>query len=390
MGITVRGLDVQSALSFPTTTKEGIVSMEPFERTFGLIRRAVASGQLAGAAAAIGDRERVYRIETFGHTSFPELTGDETAVDRHTLYDMASVTKIMATTMITLHYLAEGQMDLADTLPVYFGGAVPPEKQGITLFQLLTHTAGFAASIRLENHLRPGEDVAEFLLTEPLAYVPGSQVVYSCMGFILLAKALERIGGNTLDLLARDLVFKPLGMDHTGYHRLDQPIDPANTAYTERDHITGQWLVGRVHDENARFQNGVSGNAGVFSDIEDCVRFARMLAGHGTLEGTELIPQLIFRRAICNYTPGMEENRGLGFHLANGHFSYSGLFFDQTAFGHTGFTGPHMLVSPESGLYVVLLNNRVHPDRDRDSGNLRLRRLVHTQAALEYDHLQRK
>ncbi len=361
--------------------------MIPFEKTVDLVRQAVADGRLAGAALAIGDRDRLYVEETFGRTSFPDLTGDSTTVDRHTLYDMASVTKILSTTMVALRFIADGRMDLADTLPVYFGSAVPDDKADITLFQLLTHTAGFPAEIRLEKFLKPGDDVAEFLLHAPLAYAPGTQVLYSCMGFILLAKALERAGGQPLDALARDLVFQPLGMTHTGYHRLDGPIDPANTAYTERDHITGQWLAGVVHDENARFQNGVSGNAGVFSDIDDCVRFARMLAGHGTLEGTELIPRAVFDRAIQNYTPGMGENRGLGFHLANGHFSYSGLFFDQSAFGHTGFTGPHMLVSPDTGLYVVMLNNRVHPDRARDSGNLRLRRLVHTQAAIEYAKL---
>ena len=358
--------------------------MRPFEKTIGLVRQAVDGGKLAGAALAIGDRDRLYVQETFGRTSFPELTGDSTPVDSRTLYDMASVTKIMSTTMVALRFIADGRMDLADMLPVYFGDMVPPDKAEITLFQLLTHTSGFPAEIRLEKFLKPGDDVADFLLHAPLAYTPGSRVEYSCMGFILLAKALERVGRQPLDELARRLVFEPLGMARTGYHRLDGPIDPSNTAYTERDHLTGEWLVGRVHDENARFQNGVSGNAGVFSDLEDCVRVARMLAGRGTLEGVELIPRIIFDRAIQNYTPGMDENRGLGFHLANGHFSYSGLFFDQSAFGHTGFTGPHMLVSPETGLYVVLLNNRVHPDRTRDSGNLRLRRLVHTQAAIEY------
>lgn len=363
------------------------MKMKPFQKAIDLVQEAVAAGQIAGAALAIGDRDHLYVKETFGCTSFSNYTGDATPVDRYTLYDMASVSKIMSTTMVTLRFIADGRMDLADTLPVYFGKMVPEDKAEITLFQLMTHTAGFPAHILLERFVEPGGDPADFLLHTPLACQPGSQVIYSCMGFILLAKALERIGGQPLDVLSHRLVFEPLGMTHTGYHPLDKPIDPANTAFTERDHLTGQWLVGRVHDENARFQNGVSGNAGVFSDIDDCVRFARMLAGHGTLDGVELIPRRIFDQAIRNYTPGMGENRGLGFHLAGGHFSYSGQFFDQSAFGHTGFTGPHMLVSPDTGLYVVLLNNRVHPDRERDSGSPRLRRLVHTQAAIEYERM---
>ena len=361
--------------------------MKPFQKAIDLVQSAVDEGKIAGAALAIGDREQLFVEEAFGYTSFASLTGAAGAVNRHTLYDMASVSKIMSTTMVTLRFIADGLMDLADMLPVYFGEMVPRDKSQITLFQLLTHTSGYPAHILMEEHINSSDDIADFLLHTPLAYTPGTQVVYSCMSYILLAKALERISGEPLDQLARRLVFEPLGMAHTGYHRLDQPIDTANTAFTERDHLTRQWLVGRVHDENARFQNGVSGNAGVFSDIADCVKFARMLAGHGTLDGVEVIPRRIFDQAIRNYTPGMDENRGLGFHLANGHFSYSGLFFDQNAFGHTGFTGPHMLVSPDTGLYVVLLNNRVHPERERDSGNLRLRRLVNTQAAVEYDRI---
>ena len=361
--------------------------MKPFQRAIDLVQEAVNAGNIAGAALAIGDRDHLYVEETFGCTAFSDLTGAATPADRHTLYDMASVSKIMATTMVTLRFIAEGRMDLADTLPVYFGGMVPEDKAEITLFQLMTHTSGFPAHILLERSVAPGGDVADFLLHTPLVYQPGSRVIYSCMGFILLGKALERIGGRPLDELARDLVFAPLGMTRSGYHPLDRPIDAANTAFTERDHQTGQWLVGRVHDENARFQNGVSGNAGVFSDIDDCIRFARMLAGRGTLDGVELIPRRIFDEAIRYHTPGMEENRGLGFNLANGHLCYSGLFFDQKAFGHTGFTGPHILVSPDTGLYVVLLHNRVHPDRERDSGILRLRRLVNTQAVIAYEKI---
>ncbi len=364
--------------------------MEPFQKAVDLVQESVRSGNLAGACLAIGDKEHLYRKETFGYTSFPVLTGDYTTVDSHTAYDMASVTKIMATTMVTLHFLAEGRMDLADMLPDYFGSMVPQDKQEITLFQLLTHTSGYPAEIRLENFLKPGEDVADFLLHQPLSYKPGRQVIYSCMGFILLGKALEIAGGEPLDVLANKLVFDPLGMTHTGYHRLDRTVETANTAYTERDPLTGDWLVGQVHDENARFLNGVSGNAGVFSDLEDCIRFARMLSGHGTIDGVELLSKRIFNRAISCYTQGFEENRGLGFHLANGHFSYSGLFFDQNAFGHTGFTGPHILVAPDTGLYVVLLNNRVHPSRERDTGHLRLRRLLHTQVAGEYDNMLAK
>lgn len=361
--------------------------MKPFQRATDLIKDAVEDGRLAGAAIAIGDRDTLYAKEIYGYTSFTE---EKTPVNTETLFDMASVTKIMSTTMVALRFIADGKIDPADTLPVYFGDQVPPDKAHIMLYDLLTHTSGFDAHVMLEDYLKPGEDPVPFLLSLPLGYETGTQVVYSCLGFILLGKVLERCSGQPLDRLAQEIVFGPLHMTHTGYHRIDQPIDSRNTVYTERDKKTGKWLCGQVHDENARLLNGVSGNAGVFSTIDDSIIFAQMLANHGTLHGVEIIPRTVFDVAIHNYTPGKDENRGLGFHLANGHCSYSGMFFDQKGFGHTGFTGPHIIVSPDSGLFVVVLNNRVHPDRDRDSGNLRLRRMVDTQAAIAYDAMMRQ
>lgn len=359
--------------------------MEPFARSVRWIRRAVDEKQIPSAALAIGDRNRLYVKEAFGTTS---RTEEAAPVDEHTLYDMASVTKILSTTMITLRLIAAGELDPADPLSLYFGEMVPEDKEDISIFRLLTHTSGLAAHIMLEDYMKPDGDAADFLLHRPLAYQPGTKVVYSCMGFILLGKLLERISGKPLDVLAREEVFEPLGMTRTGYHPLDRPVDPSNTAFTERDHKTGEWLCGKVHDENARFLGGVSGNAGVFSDLDDCIRFARMLAGHGTLDGETYLPRRIFDAAIQNYTPGMDENRGLGFHLANGCYSCSGLFFDQNGFGHNGFTGPHIFVAPDSGLYVVLLNNRVHPTR-ANCAHLRLRRVLHTLASVEYDELRR-
>ncbi len=357
--------------------------MGKFQKSINFIRQAVENSQIPSAALAIGDRNHVYVKEVFGKTSYTE---NSSPVRTDTSYDMASLSKLMSTTMITLRFIADGIMDLADTLPHYLGNAVPKDKEEITLFQLMTHTSGFPAHIMLSSHLSDSDAVTDFLLHYPLEYVPGTRVVYSCMGFILLGKILEKISGKSLDILAREQVFEPLGMNHTGYHRIDGSISTENTVYTERDAETGNWLCGQVHDENARFLNGVAGNAGIFSTLEDCIRFASMLSSHGTLNGEIYLPKTIFDTAIQNYTPGMGENRGLGFHLANGYQSYSGQFSDQKSFGHTGFTGTHMLVSPESGLYVILLTNRVHPTRD-NLCMLRIRKILHTLATAEYDLL---
>ena len=187
--------------------------------------------------------------------------------------------------------------------------------------------------------------------------------------------------------MAKEEVYDPLGMTSTGYHPLDKGNDySAHTCYTEKNHITGEWLIGEVHDENAYFLNGVAGNAGIFSNLNDMIRFARMLAGHGTLEGQVYLPRCIFDTAIKSYTDGMDERRGLGFHLANGHNSMSGQFFSQNGFGHNGFTGPHIFVDPDTGLFVVMLLNRVHPTR-ANGKHLRMRRILHTLTAIGYEEL---
>lgn len=352
-----------------------------FEKSAFLVKEAVQNHIIPSAALAIGIRDTLYVHEAWGTTSF---TPQGKPVNEETLYDMASMTKIMSTGMIALKLLESGELDLADSIAKYLGNDIPEDKKSISIFHLMTHTSGLPAHILLEEHIKNPADAAAVILNTPLVAPAGTAVIYSCMGFILLGKILERILSGRLDALAERLVFRPLGMDATSYHtlsngKLPDPSLSANTAFTEKDPKTGQWLCGIVHDENARFLNGVAGNAGVFSNLRDGILFARMLACGGETPDGRFLASSTFQAAVHNYTPGQDENRGLAFHLANGYQSYSGAFFDQGAFGHTGFTGTHLLVSPKTGLYVLLLTNRVHPTRDNNA-QLRLRRVLHTTA----------
>jgi len=194
------------------------------------------------------------------------------------------------------------------------------------------------------------------------------------MGYILLGKILEAVYGQTLDVLAETRVFGPLGMRRTGYRPAGGNIAP-----TEADERTGEALRGIVHDENARFLGGVSGNAGVFSDIGDAARFASMLAqgGEGFLSAATL------RLATMNHTPGHPERRGLGFCLGGTPDSFMGDLFPAASFGHTGFTGASLAVDPTTGLFAVLLSNRVHPTR-RNERIFRFRRAFHNQVYAAY------
>lgn len=332
------------------------------------LEKGLADGVFPSACAAVGVKDRVLAQYCAGVTS---LDGG-TTVDEHTRYDMASITKILAPTMIALRALEEGLLTLDDTVGDFLDA--PEDKKNITVRMLMTHTGGFEPAFSLSHEaVKPGE-VTRAILEHPLAGTPGDMPRYSCMGYILLAKMLEKRFGKPLNELARERVFVPLGMTNTGYLP-----EGGNIAATEVSPVTGKAWLGVVHDENARFQGGVSGNAGVFSDLTDMIRFVSMLAcgGDGFLSPATL------RKAIRNYTPGQDVHRGLGFHLAGTECNYIGDLFPEESFGHTGFTGTSFAVDPNTGFYVILLTNRVHPTRNNQK-LMRFRRTFHNALYAEF------
>lgn len=346
-----------------------------FETVSDILKEAIAKKATPGAAAAIGCGREILYERSFGRLSYD---ADAPFVTPETLYDMASVTKVLSTTMLSLQALGEGKIHLQDPISLYFPEA-PAEKRDITLLQLLTHTSGISPHFLLWNYPGGREHTAEVILNHPLVYRPGTEVQYSCMGFILLGKILEEVYSAPIDALFQRRIAAPLGLKHTGYC----PETSPNIAPTEYDTNEGL-LQGKVHDENARFQNGISANAGIFSDLMDMEVFVQMLALGGIApNGTELIPPACLEKAIRNYTKGMAENRGLGFQLYDSDANFMGDFFPGTSFGHTGYTGPSFAVDPETGFYVILLANRVHPTRNNMLW-MHARRMVHNAAAAEF------
>ena len=343
--------------------------MEAFEQVRHLVLQGLEQGAYPSAAVAAGIGQTLYLKLTCG-----SCTG-------HTLFDMASVSKILSPTMIAFRFLEEGLLRLYDTVGFFFPEA-PEDKKGITLLQLMTHTGGFADHFFLCDYTDDPADAANVILQRPLARTPGSDPVYSCMGYILLGKILEQVGGAPLDDLADKYVFTPLGMTHTGYH------PSGDIAPTELDPATGKPLRGIVHDENARFLGGISANAGVFSDLEDMILFAKMLSCGGTAaDGTAFLSPAMLRAALINRTPNSAgEFRGLGFNLAGSPRNFLGDLMSPRAYGHTGFTGTSIALDPDSGLWVVLLTNRVCPTRENTT-LVRMRSLIHNAAAAEASRL---
>lgn len=336
-----------------------------FENALSLLEASIARGECSCAALAVGVRNNPPILKSLGRVCV-----DGPAADVHTRFDLASLTKIFAPTLLCLRAFEEGRMGLFDPLSLYF--PVPEDKKAITLFHLMTHTSGLVSTQRMDQLGVLPAHVCAYILSTPLESGVGEVVRYSCFGYILLGYAIEAAYGKPLDALAQEQVFAPLGMENTGY-------TPAggNIAATEIDPATGACLCGVVHDENARLMGGVSGNAGVFSDIGDCARLCAMLACNGrTKHGFFLSPATLAAATRC-YTHGKGDVRGLGFHHpSDGAVSMFGDLFPRDSYGHTGFTGTSIAIDPHTGIYVALLSNRVHPSRRQESF-MRTRRLVH-------------
>ena len=323
------------------------------DRVAGWLAAALEAGAFpAASAAAGGPAHDLLRVEQ------PECGGAGRRV-----YDLASLTKVIGTTMVCLRLVDRREIGLDDPVSRYV--SAPADKAHITIRDLLRHAGGFEAHFLMDDVTVPGGPsrarVLDALMARPLAYAPGTDVVYSCIGFIVLGCILEIVTSSALDDAVRELVLDPIGMEHTGY-RPSLWVTPADVILpTEPDPVTGVPVHGVVHDENARFLGGVAGNAGLFSCLEDCVRFARLLLNRCA----GFLSPGLFDDMVRNWTAGLPEARGLGVSLPCATRPWpGGALLGGNAFGHTGFTGTSIYVSPSTDRFFVLLTNRVNYGRD--------------------------
>lgn len=346
------------------------IRKERLNHAFNLIEDAIEKGYFPCAAAAVGHRDGIYRVEHYGNRC---LVPEKLPINRDTLFDMASLTKVVATNTLFMLLLEKGLVSVFDKVGYYIDCFKGKDKESITLFNLLTHTAGLPAFGPLYKFCSNFEDAIKYISGAELEYTPGTKVIYSDYGFILLKYILENAGGSTLDNLCRKYVFEPLEMHNTCFNP-----KTLNVAATETDPETGKTIIGVCHDENGRFFNGVSGHAGLFSNIDDMTKFASMLINEGSYKGKRFLSKPTFKSMVKNYTEGLEENRAWGWTVKGSGrlISSGGDIISPGAFGHTGFTGTSIWVDIENDIYVVLLTNRVHPTRE-NINILRFRRIFH-------------
>ncbi|MBR9975564.1 MAG: serine hydrolase [Bacteroidetes bacterium] len=355
--VTVPGIAAfGTGLRYPWAASDRIT--EAFRHVDSLILNQIARRATPGAQLAVvrGD-SLVYR------KSYGKLTYDTaaTAVDDSTLYDLASLTKVVVTTTAVMRLVDAGRLHLDSTVAAYLPAFAAGGKEHVTIRNLLLHNSGLEA-FRPFHEIQPdGIGVLDSIFGSRLVSVPGHRTVYSDFGMITMGKVIERITGRSLDDYAKEEILGPLGMRNS----LFLPHDSlrGRAAPTEYDERWRQRLVqGSVHDETAALLGGVAGHAGLFSTATDLSRFVRMLLGDGTLEGYDCVQSATLTRFTTRQS--LRKSRALGWDTKSASGSSAGRYFSMQSFGHTGFTGTSIWVDPVARIGVIFLTNRVHPTRE--------------------------
>ena len=354
------GVDIAQQVLREDTPEAAGMAPDVAEAIDAVIEQGVASGAFPGAAVAVGRGGVLLRLRGYG-----ALTPGGAAVTPDTPYDLASLTKVVATTALAMRATERGDLDLDAPVSRYVPAYQPVGGADATIRHLLTHTAGQRPFYPFFAHGMTPEAARDFIHRDTLARRPGERIVYSDFDMIVLGEALESASGAPLDQLVRDEITGPLGMAATGF-RPTGTVDPL-AAPTEVDTTWRmRTLQGEVHDEAASLLGGVAGHAGLFSTARDMARFGFTLTQGGSAYGYDLVaPATLARFTERVRTPGTW-TMGLGWMRApeaRDESDSMGRLMGPKTYGHTGFTGTSIWIDPDEELFVVLLTNRVHPTR---------------------------
>jgi len=347
------------------------------------LEAAIADGAAPGMALAIGRHGALVRLRGYGTLDWADGSA---AVTPSTIYDLASLTKVIGTTTAVMQLVEERRLSLNARIASYLPEWGNDWKREVTVRELLLHRGGLPPFRPFWRELE-GRDAYRSAIGELDAEYPvGAWTVYSDIGLMTLAFVVETITGQSLDAYLDGAVFGPLGMDDTGFRpalALRSRIAPTEVDTTFRH----RHLVGEVHDENAWALGGVAGHAGLFSTARDLARFADWILaatreGRGLASETRFPLEIPSSRTVARFTRrgSPDSSRALGWDTPSGRSS-AGRYFGPGAFGHTGFTGTSLWVDPELDVFVVLLTNRVNPTRENQK-HIALRRAVHDAVAL--------
>ena len=367
-----------NAAQSPSTPRSGD-SLDPkkLEAIEPLVQQAISEKKLPGAVVLVGRGDRTLYEKAIGHRALVPAAEPMTL---DTIFDLASLTKVVATTTSVMMLVEEGKIRLNDRVSTFIPGFERYGKADITIRHLMTHVSGLRPDVDLGDTWKGSETAISIAIEEVPTAPAGERFVYSDINYFLLGDIVRRVSGESLDRFAHDRIFGPLGMKDTMF------VPPASLvsrlAPTEKCTPLG-WpcegpnmtmLRGVVHDPTARRMEGVAGHAGLFSTAADLAIFCRMLLDGGVYRGVRILsPLTVAKMTTPSTSPGERSIRGLGWDIDSAYSSNRGELLPIGSFGHTGFTGTSLWIDPATRMFVVFLSNRVHPDGKGDVTPLRAR-----------------
>ena len=321
-----------------------------------VIERGIKAGGYPGASVVVGRKGAAVWEKGFGRLGWTEESGP--VVAERTIYDLASLTKVIGTTTAIMILFDEGKIHLDDQVSRYIPEFTGDGKETVTLRMLLEHRSGLPAGRDLWRIAHTPEEARAAVISTPLFAHPGQYYEYSDLGADMLGFTIEAVTGEKLDAFLQRRVFTPLGMSDTHF-RPDASLR-GRIAPTEITPPRGYPLRGEVHDENAYALGGVAGHAGLFSTVSDLSIFAQMMLNGGSYNGTRIIAD----STVQLFTKRAAGTRALGWDTCSGEYG-CGRYLTQTAYGHTGYTGTSLWIDPSRDMFVILLTNRVHAAKAR-------------------------
>src|SRR5215472_15272005 len=358
------------------------VAASRLSRMDQVIAEAIAHHQLPGAVVLVARKGRVVWNRAYGARA---IEPSREAMTTDTIFDMASLTKVVATATSIMILVERGKVRLSDPLSQYIPEIKGEGRERITIELLLTHRSGYAPDFDLKDRWTGYDEAIKRLINEPLRNPPGARFVYSDIGYIALGEVVHRASGLMLDEFARRNIYEPLGMRDTGFRpkeNLQARIAPTEKRRGQLSYLGDtadnagtageKWLRGEVHDPTAYRMGGVAGHAGLFSTAADLAVYCQMILNGGQYHGERILsPMTVAEMTRPRVVSDQGWTRGLGWDMNTSYSSNRGDLFPLGSFGHSGFTGTSIWIDPAAEMFVVFLSNRVHPDGKGDVGPLR-------------------
>jgi uncharacterized protein YbbC (DUF1343 family)/CubicO group peptidase (beta-lactamase class C family) len=358
------------------------VSLERLAQMDAVIEGEIANKRLPGAVVLVGRKGRVVWRKSYGSRALEPAREPMTP---DTIFDVASLTKVVATATSIMILVERGKLRLSDPVSLYIPELKGEGRERITIEQLLTHISGYAPDFDLRERWTGYDEAIKRLIKEPLRNPPGTRFTYSDIGFIALGEVVARAGQMPLDQFAQKNIFRPLGMTSTGFRpsaALESRIAPTEKRRGKMSYLGDTaanigaegdvWLRGQVHDPTSYRMNGVAGHAGLFSTANDLAIYCQMILNGGSYGGVRVLsPLTVAQMTRPRIVSSSGNTRGLGWDINTSFSTNRGELFPLGSFGHTGFTGTSIWIDPASEMFVVFLSNRVHPDGKGDVGPLR-------------------